>query len=208
MKIIIAEKVAANAIQLLREEPDWTVITHEQLNGNLAGALPDADALIVRSAVDVNATVLRNAGRLRVIGRAGVGVDNIDLDAATKAGIAVMNTPGANTVAVAEHTLALMLALARHLVRADTTTRAGKWAKKSLQGTELRGKTLGIIGLGRIGLEVARRAKAFDMKIVAHDPFVAAAVAREHDIQMAELDEFYAASDYLSLNVGLTPQPG
>src|SRR5205807_1823614 len=206
MKIIIAEKVAANAVQLLREEQDWTVITHEQLNGNLAGALPDADALIVRSAVDVNADLLRNAGKLRVIGRAGVGVDNIDLDAATKAGIAVMNTPGANAVAVAEHTLALMLALARHLVRADSTTRAGKWEKKSLQGTELRGKTLGIVGLGRIGLEVARRAKAFDMKIVAHDPFVAASVAREHDIQMAELDEVYAASDYLSLHVGLTPQ--
>jgi len=206
MKIVIAEKVAANAVQVLKDEPGWMIVTHEQLDGNLAGALPDADALIVRSAVDVNATVLRNAGRLRVIGRAGVGVDNIDLDAATKAGIAVMNTPGANAVAVAEHTLALMLALARHLVRADTTTRAGKWEKKSLQGTELRGKTLGIIGLGRIGLEVARRAKAFDMKIVAHDPFVAASVAREHDIQMAELDDVYAASDYLSLHVGLTPQ--
>src|SRR5436309_3698839 len=206
MKIVIAEKVAANAVQVLKDEPGWMIVTHEQLDGNLAGALPDADALIVRSAVDVNATVLRNAGRLRVIGRAGVGVDNIDLDAATKAGIAVMNTPGANAVAVAEHTLALMLALARHLVRADSTTRAGKWEKKSLQGTELRGKTLGIIGLGRIGLEVARRAKAFEMKIIAHDPFVAASMAREHEIQMAELDEVYAASDYLTLHVGLTPQ--
>jgi D-3-phosphoglycerate dehydrogenase len=206
MKIVVAEKVAANAIQLLKDEPGWDVVTPEQLNGNLAAALPDADALIVRSAVDVNADVLRHAGKLRVIGRAGVGVDNIDLEAATKAGIAVMNTPGANAVAVAEHTLALMLALARSITRADTTTRAGKWEKKSLQGTELRGKTLGIVGLGRIGLEVARRAKAFDMKLIAHDPFVAASVARDLEIQLAGLDQVYAAADYLSLHVGLTPQ--
>jgi len=206
MKIVIAEKVAANAVQLLKEEPGWTVITHEQLNGDLTSALPDADALIVRSAVDVNAQVLGAAGKLRVIGRAGVGVDNIDLEAATKAGIAVMNTPGANAVAVAEHTLALMLALARHLTRADSTTRAGKWEKKSLQGTELRGKTLGIVGLGRVGMEVAKRAKAFEMQIIAHDPFVSASVAREQGIQLAELDQVYVAADYLALHVGLTPQ--
>src|SRR5438046_7930787 len=160
MKIIVAEKVAANAIHLLREEAGWTVVTHEQLNGDLSSALPDADALIVRSAVDVNAQVLRAAGKLRVIGRAGVGVDNIDLDAATKAGIAVMNTPGANAVAVAEHTLALMLALARHLVRAASNTRAGRWEKNYLHGPELRATTLGIGGLGRNGPAVARRANA------------------------------------------------
>lgn len=206
MKIVVAEKVANSAVQVLKDEPGWDVVTADQINGNLAGVLPDADALIVRSAVFVDADVLRHAGKLRVIGRAGVGVDNIDLDAATKAGIAVMNTPGANAVAVAEHTLALMLALARHIVRADTTTRAGKWEKKSLQGTELRGKTLGIIGLGRIGMEVAKRAKAFEMKLIAHDPFVAAAAARELDIQMADLDQVYAAADYLTLHLGLTPQ--
>src|SRR5262244_2508770 len=206
MKIVIAEKISANAIQLLRQESDWTVLTPEQLDGKLAPALTDADALIVRSAVDVTAEMLRGAGKLRVIGRAGVGVDNIDLEAATKAGIAVMNTPGANAVAVAEHTLALMLALARHLTRADSTTRAGKWEKKSLQGSELRGKVLGIVGLGRIGLEVARRAKPFEMEIIAHDPFVAASVARELEIRLAELDEVFSAADYLSLHVGLTPQ--
>src|SRR5436305_11933825 len=129
MKIVIAEKISANAVQLLKEEPGWTVISHDQLNGDLAAALPDADALIVRSAVDVNKDILRHARKLRVIGRAGVGVDNIDLEAATKAGIAVMNTPGANAVAVAEHTIALMLALARHLCRADSSTRAGKREK-------------------------------------------------------------------------------
>jgi D-3-phosphoglycerate dehydrogenase / 2-oxoglutarate reductase len=206
MKIVIAEKVANNAVQVLKEEPGWTVITADQIKDGLAEPLRDADALIVRSAVDVNADTLRGAEKLRVIGRAGVGVDNIDLDAATKAGIAVMNTPGANAVAVAEHTLALMLALARHIPRADSTTHAGKWEKKSLQGTELRGKTLGIIGLGRIGMEVARRARAFDMKLIAHDPFVAAPIGRELGIQLAGLNELYAAADYLTLHVGLTPQ--
>jgi D-3-phosphoglycerate dehydrogenase len=206
MKIVIAEKVAANAVQLLKDEAGWNIITQDQLASGLEAALQDADALIVRSAVDVNAQVLRGARKLRVIGRAGVGVDNIDLDAATKAGIAVMNTPGANAVAVAEHTLALMLALARHLCRADSTTRAGKWEKKSLQGTELRGKTLGIVGLGRIGLEVARRARAFDMKVLAHDPFVSASLAREQGIPLAELDQVFADADYLTLHVGLTPQ--
>ena len=206
MKIVIAEKVAANAVQLLKDEAEWTVLTHDQLTDGLEKALADADALIVRSAVDVNEKLLRSAHKLRVIGRAGVGVDNIDLEAATKAGIAVMNTPGANAVAVAEHTLALMLSLARHLSRADSTTRAGKWEKKSLQGTELRGKTLGIVGLGRIGMEVARRARAFEMKVMAHDPFVSVSLAREQGIQLAELDQVFATADYLTLHVGLTPQ--
>ena len=206
MKIVIAEKTSPAAIALFREEPDWTVVTADQIQGDLPQQLADADALVVRSAVDVNAGLLDKAEKLRVIGRAGVGVDNIDLDAATHHGIVVMNTPGANAVAVAEHTFALMLALARHLSRADSTTRAGKWEKKSLQGTELRGKTLGIIGLGRIGMEVARRALAFAMKVVAHDPFVSQSVARELGIALAGLDETYAAADYLSLHVGLTPQ--
>src|SRR5256714_3010082 len=205
MKVVVAEKISPSALDLLREAR-WTVVTPEQLDGKLAGQLESADALIVRSAVDVTAELLAKARKLRVIGRAGVGVDNIDLDAATRQGIAVMNTPGANAIAVAEHTLAMMLAMARPIGRANELMHAGKWEKKSLQGTELRGKTLGIVGLGRIGLEVARRAKAFEMKIIAHDPFVAASVAREHEIQMAELDEVYAASDYLTLHVGLTPQ--
>jgi D-3-phosphoglycerate dehydrogenase len=206
MKIVVAEKIAANALKVLQDEPGWTVITPETMKDGLTSELRDADALIVRSAVLVNAEVLCRADKLRVIGRAGVGVDNIDLEAATKAGIAVMNTPGANAIAVAEHTLALMLALARYIPRADATTRAGKWEKKSLQGSELRGKTLGIIGLGRIGAEVARRARAFEMKLMAHDPFVAAPVARELGIQLADLDQVFAAADFLSLHVGLTPQ--
>ena len=205
MKIVIAEKVSRAAVEQLRE-PGWNIVTHEQLEGGLERQLKDADALIVRSAVMVDAALLAHADKLRVIGRAGVGVDNIDLEAATHKGIAVMNTPGANAVAVAEQTLGMMLAMARHLCRADVLTHAGKWEKKSLQGTELRGKTLGIIGLGRIGMEVARRARAFGMELVAHDPFVSVAVAKEQGIRLTGLDELYATADYITLHVGLTPQ--
>jgi D-3-phosphoglycerate dehydrogenase len=156
--------------------------------------------------VQADAELISGAKKLRVIGRAGVGVDNIDLDAATRQGIAVMNTPGANAVAVAEQTMGMMLAMARHLCRADALMHAGRWDKKSLQGTELRGKTLGIAGLGRIGMEVARRARAFGMVLVAHDPFVSAGVAKEQGIRLTSLDELYAAADYITLHVGLTPQ--
>ncbi len=205
MKIVVAEKISASAVSQLKE-PGWVVLTSDQLDGRLSAELESADALIVRSAVQADAALLSHAKKLRVIGRAGVGVDNIDLDAATRQGIAVMNTPGANAVAVAEQTLGMMLAMARHLCRADALMHAGKWEKKSLQGTELRGKTLGIAGLGRIGMEVAKRARAFGMEVVAHDPFVSVAVAKEQGIRLASLDELYAAADYITLHVGLTPQ--
>src|ERR1700690_1735179 len=205
VKIVIAEKISASAVEQLKE-PGWVVLTADQVAGKLEAELESADALIVRSAVQAEAALLANAKKLRVVGRAGVGVDNIDLDAATRQGIAVMNTPGANAVAVAEHTLGMMLAMARHLCRADALMHAGRGEKKSLQGTELRGKTLGIAGLGRIGMEVARRARAFGMELVAHDPFVSVGVAKEQGIRLASLDELYAAADYVTLHVGLTPQ--
>ena len=205
MKILIAEKVSPAALKVFRDEPDFEIVTSDQM-GDVTTAVRDADALVVRSATDVNAKLIDAAQKLRVIGRAGVGVDNVDADAATRKGIVVMNTPGANAIAVAEHTLGLMLSLARFIPRADQTTRAGKWEKKSLQGTELRGKTLGIVGLGRVGVEVARRAKAFGMKVIAYDPFVSQQLARDLEIELSGLDPLYAASDYISLHVGLTPQ--
>ncbi len=205
MKIVVAEKISPLAIETLKES-GWTVIPPDRLEGNLTAELEAADALIVRSAVQVDAALLEHARKLRVVGRAGVGVDNIDVDAATRKGIAVMNTPGANAIAVAEHTFALMLAMARFIARANELMHAGKWEKKSLQGTELRGKVLGIIGLGRIGMEVARRARAFAMEVIAHDPFVSAAVVKEHGIHMLGLDDIYARADYLTLHVGLTTQ--
>src|SRR5580658_5101956 len=152
MKIVLAEKVSPETLAVFSSEPGWEVKTHDQLPDGLPVALKDADALVVRSAVQVDDALMEHAPKLRVIGRAGVGVDNIDADAATRRGVVVMNTPGANAVAVAELTIGLMLALARKLPTANATMHAGKWEKKSLQGAELRGKILGILGLGRIGL--------------------------------------------------------
>jgi D-3-phosphoglycerate dehydrogenase len=206
MKIILAEKVSAATLAVFAAEPGWEVLTHDKLPDGLPAALADADALVVRSAVQVDDALMEKAPKLRVIGRAGVGVDNIDAEAATRRGIVVMNTPGANAVAVAELTIALMLALARKLPTANSTMHAGKWEKKSLQGAELRGKTLGILGLGRIGLEVARRARGFGLEIVGSDPFVSVAVARENGIALLPLEELFAKADYLTLHVGLTPQ--
>jgi D-3-phosphoglycerate dehydrogenase / 2-oxoglutarate reductase len=206
MKIVLAEKVSPATLAVLAAEPGWEVLTHDKLPDGLAAALADADALVVRSAVQVDDALMEKAPKLRVIGRAGVGVDNIDADAATRRGIVVMNTPGANAVAVAELTIGLMLALARKVPAANASMHAGKWEKKSLQGAELKGKTLGILGLGRIGLEVARRARAFGLEIIGSDPFVSSAVARENGILLVSLDELFAKADYLTLHVGLTPQ--
>src|SRR5271167_309372 len=204
MKIVIADKISPSALKVFGEHSDWNVVSPDK--EALAGELSTADGILVRSATFVDAAMMDKAPKLRVIGRAGVGVDNVDLDAATKRGIVVMNTPGGNAVAVAEHTFALMLALARHLTRADATMHAGKWEKKTLQGTELRGKTLGIVGLGRVGVEVSRRAIAFGMKVVAHDPYVAPSLAQQLNITMVPLDDLFAQSHYITLHVGLTPQ--
>jgi D-3-phosphoglycerate dehydrogenase len=207
LKIVLAEKVSPATLAILQKEPGWNVVTAEQIApGGLPAELADADALIVRSAVQADATLLAAAPKLRIIGRAGVGVDNIDAAEATRRGIVVMNTPGANAVAVAELTLGLMISMCRAIPRANSTMHAGKWEKKSLQGSELRGKTLGIIGLGRIGLEVARRAQAFGMDVIGYDPFIAPVIARENHVALLSLDEVLSGSDFLSLHVGLTPQ--
>jgi D-3-phosphoglycerate dehydrogenase len=210
MKIVLAEKVSPATLAVLKEEPDWNVVTADAIAklgpGGLEAELADADALVVRSAVQVDAKLLESAPKLRAIGRAGGGVDNIDIDAATHSGIVVMNTPGANAVAVAELAIGLMISMARSIPRANSTTHAAKWEKKSLQGTELRGKTLGIVGLGRIGLEVARRARSFGMELIGYDPFIAPVVARENQVALVPLDEIFKRSDYLTLHVGLTSQ--
>ena len=206
MKIVLAEKVSPATLAVFQQEPGWNVVTPDQIKNGLAAELADADALVVRSAVQVDAKLLEYAPKLRVIGRAGVGVDNIDTPAATHRGIVVMNTPGANAVAVAELTLGLMVSMARSVPRANATMHQGKWEKKSLQGQELRGKTLGIVGLGRVGLEVARRAKAFGMNLIGYDPFIAPVIARENDVTLVPIDEIFKESDYLTLHVGLTTQ--
>ncbi len=167
MKVIVADKISERGVQLLKEQRGWNVVLTTK--DTLGAELPGADALIVRSATKVTAELLAKAPKLRVVGRAGVGVDNIDLEEATKRGILVMSTPGGNSVSVAEHTFALMLALARQVPRLDKAMHEGRWEKSSAGQTELRGKTLGLIGLGRIGSEVAVRAEAFDMRVLGYD---------------------------------------
>ena len=204
MQILIAEPLAPAAVKLLQDEAGWEVIVSNPKE--YAQHLPNADALIVRSVVMVNAEVLAAAPKLRVIGRAGVGVDNIELPAATAAGVLVMNTPGGNAVSVAEHTLALMLSLARSIPRAAASTRAGKWEKRKFMGTELRGKTVGIVGLGSIGREVVKRAAAFEMRIIASDPYVHSQTAKDVGVELVELPTLYAESDYITLHTALTPE--
>ena len=206
MKIIVAEKVSSAGLKVLKAEAGWMVISPEEFAAAPDEQLKDADALIVRSAIQADAAMLAKAPKLKVVGRAGVGVDNVDVEAATRQGIVVMNTPGANAIAVAEHTIGLMIALARHIPRATETTLAGKWEKKNLQGTELKGKTLGIVGLGRVGIETARRATAMGMTVAAYDPYVAPTVAAELNVSVLGLDELYAKADYLSLHLGLSAQ--
>jgi len=204
MKILVAEPMSPAAIELLKKQAGWDVVVSnpKEYEPHLA----DCDAMLVRSAVKVKADVLAKAPKLRVIGRAGVGVDNVDLPAATAAGVLVMNTPGGNAVSVAEHTLALMLALARMVPEANASTRAGKWEKKKFLGNELRGKTLGVVGLGNIGQEVVRRARGFEMRIIASDPYVNPLTAADLGVELLSLDDVYAQSDYLSLHVAMTPE--
>jgi D-3-phosphoglycerate dehydrogenase / 2-oxoglutarate reductase len=203
MKVVVADKISERGVQLLKEQPGWNVVltTLETLVAEIAAA----DALIVRSATKVTADLLDKAPKLRAVGRAGVGVDNIDLEAATKRGVLVMSTPGGNSVSVAEHTFALLLALARQVPRLDKAIHEGRWEKSSTAGTEVRGKTLGLIGLGRIGTEVAVRAGAFDMRVLAYDPYISEAAAREVAVELVPLEKLLAESDFVSLHTALSP---
>jgi D-3-phosphoglycerate dehydrogenase / 2-oxoglutarate reductase len=207
MKIVIADDLPASAVDLLRSESDWIVDARAGRDASaLAAALADADALMVRSATKVTASLLEAAQRLRIVARAGTGVDNVDVPAASARGILVVNAPGANSISVAEHACALMLALARDVPDADRTMKAGKWEKKRFLGTELRGKTLGIAGLGRIGQEVAQRARAFGMRVVAHDPYISKEIAAGLGVELMSLDAMCAAADYLTLHLPSTAE--
>lgn len=207
MKLVVADPLPISAIDLLRSVPGWVVDARPQrAREQLAADLADADALIVRSATTVDAGLIQAAPGLRVIARAGTGVDNVDVDAATARGIVVMNAPGANSISVAELAIGLMLALSRNIAGADALMKKGVWDKKRLTGAELRGKTLGIVGLGRIGQEVAARARAFGMTIVAHDPFISEQVAEGLGLQLMPLDDLCAVADYLTLHLPVTSE--
>ena len=206
-RVLIADKLESAGIELLKSA-GLEVETRLGLAGaELAAVLREFDAAIVRSQPKITAAVLESPGRLRAIARAGVGVDNIDVPAATRKGIVVMNTPGGNTVSAAEHTVALMFALARKIPAADAAMKAGGWDRNKFVGTQLTGKTLGVVGLGRIGREVARRAKGLDMTVVALDPFVTAAKAAELGFETAaNLDELLPRVDFLTIHVPLSAE--
>jgi D-3-phosphoglycerate dehydrogenase len=206
-KILIADAIAAKGVETLRANPALQVDVKTGLKEEeLLPIIGEYDALVVRSQTKVTKKIIDAAKKLRVIGRAGVGVDNVDVPAATQRGIIVMNTPGGNTISTAEHTFSMMMALARKIPQAHASMKAGKWDRKSFEGTEVRGKTLGIIGMGRIGSEVAKRALVFGMKVVAHDPFLSTSRAQALQVEIVELDELYRRSDFITVHVPATDQ--
>ncbi|MBI4264897.1 MAG: phosphoglycerate dehydrogenase [Acidobacteria bacterium] len=201
LKIVVADDLPASALDLLRAE-GWEVDARTgRAPDQLTADLSTADAIVVRSATKVTARLIAAAPRLRVIARAGTGVDNVDVAAASARGIVVMNAPGANSISVAELALGLILSLARHVPAADAAMKQGKWEKKKFLGEEIRDKTLGLAGLGRIGQEVARRAAAFGMRIIAHDPFISEQVAAGLGVELVSLDDLFARADYVSLHM-------
>lgn len=202
--VLIPDNVHQKAVDLVTHADGLTVSAPGKLSQEeLIAQVPGANALIIRSGVKITPEVFAAATDLKAIARAGVGVDNIDLDAATNHGVVVMNTPGGNTISTAEHTFGLMLALARHLPQGDASLKAGRWDRKKLVGVELREKTLGLVGFGRIGQAVAVRAKAFDMSVIAYDPFVPDSVFGDMGVRKVELDELYAEADFISLHAPL-----
>ena len=204
MKILVADDLPTSALDLLRAE-GWDIDARVgRAPDQLANDLKDADAIVVRSATRVTSALIDAAPKLRAIARAGTGVDNVDVPAATARGIVVMNAPGANSVSVAELAMALVLALARHIPAADAAMKQGKWEKKKFLGEEVRDKVLGLVGLGRIGQEVARRASAFGMTIIAHDPFVSEQTASHFDAELVGLDDLFSRADYVSLHMPST----
>lgn len=204
-KVMIRDNMSPVAREILEATGRITVVVDNDKATSdpdvLAGILGDFDGLAVRSGTRVTGAVLERAPRLKVIGRAGIGVDNIDQQAATKKGIVVMNAPGGNTVTTAEHTLSMMFSLARNIPQATASLREGKWEKKRLVGVEITGKTLGIVGLGHIGRVVAERALGLKMKVVAADPFVSREAAAKMGVRLASLDELLAQSDFITLHV-------
>lgn len=202
-KILIADPIASEGVDLLRSRAEVDVKAGMKPD-ELLGIIGEYHALIVRSETKVTAAVIEAGKNLTVIARAGIGVDNIDLDAATTAGIAVVNAPTGNTVAAAEHTMALMLALSRNIPSAHQSMKEGQWRRNAFMGIEVRNKTLGVVGLGRVGSEVARRALSFGMRLVAYDPFVAPDYARRLSVELLSLEDLLSEADFITLHTPLT----
>ncbi|MBL8130675.1 MAG: hypothetical protein JNL42_02350 [Anaerolineae bacterium] len=206
-QVLIPDAVHPSALAVFEGAPELQVTFQGQMSrADLLAALPEAEALIIRSASKIDAEALASAGKLKMIARAGVGVDNVDIPAATARRIVIMNTPDGNTISTAEHTFGLMLALARHIPQAHASLASGKWDRKSFNGVELRGKTLGVVGFGRIGRAVARRALAFDMQVIAFDPYIPAEAAAALGVEMVALEDIYRRSDFITLHALLTDE--
>src|SRR5512133_1486944 len=202
-RVLVSDDLSPEAVRILTEaglEVDVKVgLKPDALEAIVAGY----DALAIRSATKVTARLLEKATRLKVVGRAGVGVDNVDMDAATRGGVVVMNTPGGSSTTVAELTLAHMLALARHVAQSTASVKSGKWEKKKFQGRELAGKTLGVVGIGNIGSIVVDRCRAMKMRVIAYDPFISPEAAAKLGVTQVTLDQIWAQADFISLHVPL-----
>lgn len=206
-RILLADEIVPQGIEVLTTTASLEVDNRAGISASeLAAIIGEYDALIVRSRTKVTREILEAGTRLKVVGRAGVGVDNIDLDVATRQGIAVLNAPGGNVISAAEHTLALILALVRHIARADASIRRGEWERKRFQGIELYGKTLGLAGAGRIGSEVAKRARAFGMRVVAYDPYLSRERAEQAAIDLVTLPDLFEQADVITVHVPLTDE--
>src|SRR5437763_4948925 len=207
-KVLIADSISQRGIDELSREGALDITIKAGLSETeLIKIVPEFSALVVRSQTKVTADVLKAGGKLRVVGRAGVGVDNVDVEAATRRGVVVLNAPGGNTISTAEHAFSLLLNVARKIPQADASVRGKNWDRKNFEGVELYDKTLGVIGMGRIGSELARRAIAFGMRVVADDPYLSATRARSLQAELAdELDELLASADFISLHTPLTAE--
>jgi D-3-phosphoglycerate dehydrogenase len=207
-KVLIADSISSRGIEELSRDDSLAVTVKTGLSENmLVDFVPDFSALIVRSETKITAKVLNAGTQLRVVGRAGVGVDNVDVETATRRGIVVLNAPGGNTVSTAEHAFSLLLSVARKIPQADASVRSGNWKRKDFEGVELYNKTLGIIGVGRIGSELSRRAIAFGMRVLAYDPYLSATRARSLQVELVdELDDLLAMADFISLHTPLTSE--
>ena len=207
-RILVADPVSERGLEILRNQPGFTVDLKPGMSeSELIAAVADVDAVVVRSGVKITRTVMEAAPKLRVIGRAGVGVDNIDVPVASERGIVVMNTPAGNTISTAEHAFSLMLSLARQVPQAHTSVASGKWERKKFAGVELHNKTLAVLGMGRIGSEFARRAMAFGMRVLAYDPYLSASRAKLLRVELVNrIDDALAEADFITMHLPLTPE--
>src|SRR5450432_3319165 len=207
MKVLVADKISPKGVAFLRSQPGFEVVeAYGSSPAKLLELVRDVHAIAVRSETKITAEVLAAAPLLKVVGRAGVGVDNVDVDAATERGVIVMNTPSGNTIATAELTFTHILCGARPVPQAAASMRAGQWDRKTFSGIELFKKTLGIVGLGRIGTEVAKRAQAFGMTVVAYDPYLAPSRAKAMGVEAVTLDELLPQADYITVHMPLTDE--